>query len=115
MSKKLKIYFKRGMTLYTLNNFPKSYSLIIANWNAIAESYRKANDDAINEDDKVKKVVKRMFAKVPKMTLKQERFDELKNDLKFKGNSVSLYLKGTSGRLVDISAKKEEDNLDKSK
>jgi len=56
-----------------------------------------------------------LFAKVPEMTFSQKRFDELKKDLKFKGNEVSFYLKGTSGRLVDISARKEEDNLDKSK
>ena len=111
MSKKLKIYFKRGSTLYTLNNFPKSYNLIIVNWNAIVQSYRKANEEIINEGDNVKS----LFAKVPEMTFSQKRFDELKKDLKFKGNEVSFYLKGTSGRLVDISARKEEDNLDKSK
>lgn len=115
MGKELKIYFKRGSTLFTLNNFPKSYKLIISNWNSIVEAYKKANDDAINEEDKVKKVVKRLFAKVPKMTLEQERFDELKKDLKFKDNTVTLFLKGTGGRLVEISARKDEDNLDKSK
>lgn len=109
MGKKTKIYFKRNSTVYTLNNFPKSYNLIVQNWDIIVKKYQEVNEEYINETDKVKKVVKGMFAKVPKMTVSKERFEELRKDLKFKGNVVSFYVRSSSGRILDLTYKRDED------
>tara|TARA_R110000772_G_scaffold6250_5_gene21942 strand:- start:2477 stop:2836 length:360 start_codon:yes stop_codon:yes gene_type:complete len=106
MAKKPKIYFKRNGTAYRLDKYPTSFNLLAQNWENIAQAYEKANSEARNEPDKVKKAVKSIFAKVPRMTISKERFAELQKDLKVKDLSISFYLKGTSGRFLQLSAEK---------
>lgn len=106
--KQLKLYFKRGSTLLSLNKFPKSYALIIANWNVIVKTYMENNTDYYNENDKVKKIVKSFFPTIPKMTLETKHFNELKKDLKIDDNIINIYVNGTNSRLVELSERKED-------
>ena len=106
MAKKPKIYFKKNGTAYRLDKYPKSFNLLTQNWENIAQAYEKANKDTREEKDKIKKAVKSIFAKVPRMTITKERFAELQKDLKVKDLTISFYLKGTSGRFLQLSAEK---------
>lgn len=46
MSKKLKVYFRKGQTLYNLKNFPGTAQFIAANWNIIATKNKQLNSNA---------------------------------------------------------------------
>lgn len=112
MSKKFSIYFKRDYsTVVKLNNFPKSYNLLVHNWKTIIDEYNELNKPYTKEEDKVKKVVRGMFAKIPQLTISKERFIELQKDLKVDDKRISFYLKGSGGRFLELSARKEDDDL----
>ena len=115
MAKYPKLYFKRGSTLMRLDKFKQSYSLVAQNWDIIKESYEKKNESYRTETDKVTKAVKSLFPKVPKLTVTKERFEELQKDLKIKDITISIYMGSTGGRLVELSARKDGEDLVESK
>lgn len=109
MSKNLKVYFKRGSTVFRLDNFPKSFRLLSANWKVISDAYLKANQGYHDEKDPITKPVRRLFAKVPKLVVSLDRFEELKADLKVKGDVISFYLNGSGGRFLELRGKSNDE------
>lgn len=113
MSKKFSIYFKRDTTVVKLNNFPKSFNLLVHNWKTITDEYNELNKSYTDEENKVKKVVRGMFANIPQLTISKERFIELQKDLKVTDKRISFYLKGSGGRFLILSAHDEDEELNK--
>lgn len=106
MSKKHNIYFKRGLTLLNLKNFPNSFNLIVSNWNLITSEYQKLN--AHDETDEIKKIIKStLFTKVPELTVDKERFKKVQKELKVNALVIGFFIKGTGGKLLELSARDE--------